>query len=131
MGFYIHSCPKMRYKAQYNPSEIVCPETFDWVPVSHCLPLLDKSKYSRLSSDDKRQPTNDVDLDRVGVLYRRQAMQVSPVVHSLSYLFQICLPISDFLSLSLFTTIACIDKHGTLAKLIHGFIVMDKMEKCI
>jgi hypothetical protein len=26
MGFYIHTCPKMRYKAEYAPSELLCPE---------------------------------------------------------------------------------------------------------
>lgn len=25
MGYYIHSCPKMRYKANYRPSELLCP----------------------------------------------------------------------------------------------------------
>ena len=27
MGFYIHTCHKMRYKAGYAPSELLCPET--------------------------------------------------------------------------------------------------------
>jgi arginine-tRNA-protein transferase len=76
MGFYIHSCPKMRYKAQYRPSEIVCPETFEWVPVEQCLPLLDKSKYSRLNSSAP-VAAREFALDPVGILYRRQAMQVT------------------------------------------------------
>jgi arginine-tRNA-protein transferase len=25
MGYYIHSCPKMTYKAQYRPSDLLCP----------------------------------------------------------------------------------------------------------
>jgi len=25
LGFYIHSCPKMRYKAQYSPSDLLDP----------------------------------------------------------------------------------------------------------
>jgi arginine-tRNA-protein transferase len=25
MGYYIHSCPKMSYKAHYKPSELLCP----------------------------------------------------------------------------------------------------------
>lgn len=25
MGFYIHSCHKMRYKADYAPSDLLCP----------------------------------------------------------------------------------------------------------
>jgi hypothetical protein len=27
MGFYIHTCPKMRYKADYGPSDLLCPAT--------------------------------------------------------------------------------------------------------
>jgi arginyl-tRNA--protein-N-Asp/Glu arginylyltransferase len=27
MGYYIDSCPKMRYKAEYAPSELLCPQT--------------------------------------------------------------------------------------------------------
>ncbi|XP_034241054.1 arginyl-tRNA--protein transferase 1 isoform X4 [Thrips palmi] len=48
MGFYIHSCPKMRYKASLSPSMLLCPETYTWHPIERCLPLLDKNKYSRL-----------------------------------------------------------------------------------
>ena len=76
MGFYIHSCPKMRYKAQYLPSEIVCPETLVWIPVEKCLPILDKAKYSRLNDSDAATSQLEIDLDNVGVLYRREAMQV-------------------------------------------------------
>lgn len=38
MGYYIHSCPKMRYKAHMKPSYLLCPEAYTW----H---LLDESKY--------------------------------------------------------------------------------------
>jgi len=49
MGFYIHSCPKMRYKAQYHPSQLLCPATFEWVDVRDCISPLDKAKYARLN----------------------------------------------------------------------------------
>ncbi len=75
MGYYIHSCPKMRYKAQYHPSDIVCPQTFDWVPVEQCLPKLDESKFCRLSETGS-VPSAEFDLDEVLILYRRQAMLV-------------------------------------------------------
>ncbi|XP_075390937.1 arginyl-tRNA--protein transferase 1 isoform X1 [Tenrec ecaudatus] len=51
MGFYIHSCSKMRYKGQYRPSDLLCPETYVWVPIGQCLPSLDNSKYCRLNPD--------------------------------------------------------------------------------
>ncbi|KAK9796636.1 hypothetical protein WJX73_005826 [Symbiochloris irregularis] len=37
MGFYIHSCPKMRYKAEYRPSQLLCPQTFTFVPLEPAL----------------------------------------------------------------------------------------------
>jgi len=52
LGFYIHSCPKMKYKAEYGPSELLCPVGGSWVdfevarrrmeersPVRHCCNL--------------------------------------------------------------------------------------------
>lgn len=30
MGFYIHSCPKMRYKGKLQPSYLLCPEIYTW-----------------------------------------------------------------------------------------------------
>ncbi|XP_075011309.1 arginyl-tRNA--protein transferase 1 isoform X8 [Calonectris borealis] len=53
MGFYIHSCPKMRYKGQYRPSDLLCPETYVWTPIEQCLPLLEHSKYCRFNQDVK------------------------------------------------------------------------------
>eukprot|EP00761_Pharyngomonas_kirbyi_P006913 gb/GECH01006922.1/.p1 GENE.gb/GECH01006922.1/~~gb/GECH01006922.1/.p1 ORF type:complete len:573 (+),score=153.54 gb/GECH01006922.1/:1-1719(+) len=42
MGYYIHSCPKMRYKAEYSPSDLLCPTTFRWVSFDAVRPLLDR-----------------------------------------------------------------------------------------
>jgi hypothetical protein len=39
LGFYIHSCPKMRYKGEYEPSALLCPVTHRWV--SEAGPLQD------------------------------------------------------------------------------------------
>lgn len=32
MGYFIQGCPKMVYKAEYAPSQLLCPFTFAWVP---------------------------------------------------------------------------------------------------
>lgn len=77
MGFYIHSCPKMRYKAQYSPSQLLCPQTFAWIDVKDCISLLDKTKYARLnrtdSSPDQLSATPSKErLGRVSVLYRHR-----------------------------------------------------------
>ncbi|KAM0756547.1 hypothetical protein T439DRAFT_321254 [Meredithblackwellia eburnea MCA 4105] len=41
MGFYIHTCPKMRYKGDYQPSSLLDPETNTFYPWDHCKPYLD------------------------------------------------------------------------------------------
>lgn len=79
MGFYIHSCPKMRYKSQYGPCKLLCPQTFRWTDVEACSPLLDKAKYSRLEADPSHPNQLEVDppqasLDSVSVLHRHRAM---------------------------------------------------------
>lgn len=37
MGYYIHSCNKMRYKAAYRPSELLCPLRYQYVSFLHNL----------------------------------------------------------------------------------------------
>uniref|UniRef100_A0A672IUF7 Arginyl-tRNA--protein transferase 1 n=1 Tax=Salarias fasciatus TaxID=181472 RepID=A0A672IUF7_SALFA len=70
LGFYIHSCPKMRYKGQYRPSDLLCPETYVWVPIERCTPKLDNSRYARLNQD----ADEDRKRERTLVLYRRTVM---------------------------------------------------------
>uniref|UniRef100_A0A8C3U8E8 Arginyl-tRNA--protein transferase 1 n=1 Tax=Catharus ustulatus TaxID=91951 RepID=A0A8C3U8E8_CATUS len=78
MGFYIHSCPKMRYKGQYRPSDLLCPETYTWRPIEQCLPLLEHSKYSRLTQDGKAVDEGGLkELGRVKVLLKRTVMPYS------------------------------------------------------
>ncbi|XP_061491782.1 arginyl-tRNA--protein transferase 1 isoform X3 [Rhineura floridana] len=104
MGFYIHSCPKMRYKidydlwrpyesatsssicqeppcsdlGQYRPSDLLCPETYVWVPIEQCLPSLEHSKYCRFNQDLKATDEGNVkELDQVWILHKRTAMRYS------------------------------------------------------
>ncbi|KAH1168170.1 arginyl-tRNA--protein transferase 1 isoform X5 [Mauremys mutica] len=75
MGFYIHSCPKMRYKGQYRPSDLLCPETYVWVPIEQCLPTLEHSKYCRFNQDLKAVDEGCIkELGRVRVLHKRTVM---------------------------------------------------------
>lgn len=46
MGFYIHSCEKMRYKSEYMPSDLLCPTTLQWFPYNQCAPLLDAFNFT-------------------------------------------------------------------------------------
>ncbi|KOC66094.1 Arginyl-tRNA--protein transferase 1 [Habropoda laboriosa] len=75
MGFYIHTCPKMRYKARLKPSKLLCPETYAWFDIEPCLLKLDKEKYSRFNDDiDAIDEDGIVDVRKVLVLYRQVAM---------------------------------------------------------
>jgi arginine-tRNA-protein transferase len=55
MGFYIHSCEKMRYKGEFHPSELLCCKTNQFVPLSECVPLLDQFKFTPFVSPYKEQ----------------------------------------------------------------------------
>merc|ERR1712059_95214 len=76
LGFYIHSCIKMRYKGRFSPSYLACPETYRWLPLSHCTSLLDKSPYSRLDTEKAEEETA-LDISEAGVLFGRRAITYS------------------------------------------------------
>jgi hypothetical protein len=44
MGYYIQTCPKMTYKAEFKPSEILCEETRHWVPAAVAAASLESAK---------------------------------------------------------------------------------------
>jgi arginyl-tRNA---protein transferase len=43
LGYYIESCQKMRYKAEYKPSQILCPKYFQWVDATEAVARLQKT----------------------------------------------------------------------------------------
>ncbi|KAK5997321.1 Arginyl-tRNA--protein transferase 1 [Cladobotryum mycophilum] len=50
-GFYIHSCPKMRYKIDYMPQYILDPDNLSWYPVDQSiLSVLDRRPYVSLGT---------------------------------------------------------------------------------
>ncbi|KAF9883582.1 Arginyl-tRNA--protein transferase 1 [Aspergillus nanangensis] len=52
MGYYIHSCQKMRYKGAYRPQYILDPESYTWDPLDGELSKkLDQRSYVSLSRD--------------------------------------------------------------------------------
>ncbi|XP_022242387.1 arginyl-tRNA--protein transferase 1-like isoform X1 [Limulus polyphemus] len=82
MGFYIHSCPKMKYKGNYYPSFLLCPETYTWHPIEKCTPKLDISKYSRFEEDGTKEDTvGEVNYDEVLVLHKYKVMPYSLYRH--------------------------------------------------
>ena len=79
MGYYVHSCQKMKYKGEYTPSFLLCPETYNYVPIEQCRPKLDIQKYSRFSGesevvDSDKNPVESY-LDSTLVLHKHEAMQ--------------------------------------------------------
>ncbi|PKY01654.1 arginine-tRNA-protein transferase [Aspergillus campestris IBT 28561] len=55
MGYYIHSCQKMRYKGTFRPQYILDPESYTWDPLDGELAQkLDKRAYVSLSGDRAR-----------------------------------------------------------------------------
>ncbi|XP_053292318.1 arginyl-tRNA--protein transferase 1 isoform X5 [Pleuronectes platessa] len=75
LGFYIHSCPKMRYKGQYRPADLLCPETYAWVAIERCILQLENSRYARFNQDPDAGDARALkDVGRAMVLYRRAVM---------------------------------------------------------
>ncbi|ORY90158.1 arginine-tRNA-protein transferase [Leucosporidium creatinivorum] len=59
MGYYIHSCVKMRYKGEYQPSSLLDPATNVFYPFEHCAPLLDANSHASFSSPPKPPTRSD------------------------------------------------------------------------
>jgi arginyl-tRNA---protein transferase len=55
MGYYIHSCVKMRYKNDYRPQHILDYETNQWDPLDNeLMKLLDEQKYVSMSRERRK-----------------------------------------------------------------------------
>ncbi|KAK7470786.1 Arginyl-tRNA--protein transferase 1 [Stygiomarasmius scandens] len=52
LGYYVHSCQKMRYKGEYQPSYLCDPELYTWFPFNECAKLLDKYRYACFSAPE-------------------------------------------------------------------------------
>ncbi|KAI0375755.1 hypothetical protein BV20DRAFT_959795 [Pilatotrama ljubarskyi] len=71
LGYYVHSCPKMRYKGDYSPSYLADPEEYTWFPLDKCRPLLDEYHYACFSHPEHSlkapsptpDPTPDIPFD--------------------------------------------------------------------
>lgn len=68
MGFYVQSCPKMNYKSKYKAGYLLCPETYQYIPIAKCVPKLKASPYTRLADDDvpnAKEGCTEEELNRV------------------------------------------------------------------
>jgi len=76
LGFYIHSCQKMKYKAQYYPSEVLCNETFTWVPLDkQLLQKLDQQKYFKFNEAEESVREKDFpEIEGIYVLFSGEVL---------------------------------------------------------
>lgn len=65
MGFYIHSCCKMRYKAKFRPSYLLCPLRYTWHEIDKCIQKLDNEKYSIFNESEDIQEDNSLNIENV------------------------------------------------------------------
>lgn len=75
MGYYIHSCAKMRYKAEFKPQYLLDPESHDWnILDDECFKMLDSHKYLSLSRhlSQHAQDSKDSRPDNVRLAERPQ-----------------------------------------------------------
>jgi len=55
MGWYVETCPKMRYKRQYQPFEVLCPINKVYVPYARCKQILRKHTFLPLVTDEEAE----------------------------------------------------------------------------
>jgi arginine-tRNA-protein transferase len=73
LGYYVHTCRKMNYKGKFKPSDILCPDTYVYVPFGKEIrEKLDEFGYTRLAPPDVKEPPPPTldDLNEVLVLYQ-------------------------------------------------------------
>ncbi|XP_066880601.1 arginyl-tRNA--protein transferase 1 isoform X25 [Kogia breviceps] len=62
-------------EGQYRPSDLLCPETYVWVPIEQCLPSLENSKYCRFNQDPEAvDEGRSKEPDRLQVFYKKAIM---------------------------------------------------------
>lgn len=63
LGYYLHDCHRMNYKASFAPSELLCPTTYKWVPITKVVHLLDANQppwdFSEFESEGNNLPDEE------------------------------------------------------------------------
>ncbi|KAK4154255.1 arginine-tRNA-protein transferase, partial [Chaetomidium leptoderma] len=59
-GYYVHNCPKMRYKIEYKPQYVLDPEDLQWYPLDKAaLAAFDKGHYVCFSGSQEETAEED------------------------------------------------------------------------
>ena len=75
MGFYIHSCVKMRYKGNINSSYLLCPETYLFHDYKWCKEKFDLNRTCRLTVDESVTDSEGIiNVNDVRILFKETAM---------------------------------------------------------
>uniref|UniRef100_A0A914ZQS7 Arginyl-tRNA--protein transferase 1 n=1 Tax=Parascaris univalens TaxID=6257 RepID=A0A914ZQS7_PARUN len=70
MGYYIDSCPKMRYKGRFRPSDLLCDYSFTWVPLDECVRRLRSTGEKAIAFAPEQPPPEHVDVGSVYCLFK-------------------------------------------------------------
>ena len=62
-GYFLETCPKMRYKADFHPSELLCMRTYAWVPLPVVLPALKADSHCAIGLVSTRPMRTDAPED--------------------------------------------------------------------
>ena len=95
MGYYIHSCVKMRYKGDYKPQQMLDPESLEWNPLDERMKrLLNLKPFVSLSHEYEIEAigANNKLVDHVGrKIFDKPSKAAEAVLNGLS-LFQVAMP---------------------------------------
>jgi arginine-tRNA-protein transferase len=93
MGYYIHSCTKMKYKGDYKTQHVLDPESYEWHPLDGELrSLLDKKKYVSMSRERRRQKEEAAEQDDYSDYPLPTAAQAGEAVAKGMSLFELKVP---------------------------------------
>lgn len=86
MGYYIHSCLKMRYKGTYKPQHVLDFESFTWDPLDENMAqLMDERKWVSMSrerrakADDTSTDADEEDMTTIAESTNKDAIYPTPI----------------------------------------------------
>ncbi|MFH4977543.1 hypothetical protein AB6A40_004252 [Gnathostoma spinigerum] len=74
MGYYIVTCPKMRYKGRFRPADLLCDVSFTWVPLEDCLKRLKESGENAPAFNPNAERPPRFPVEQVRCLYNGKLM---------------------------------------------------------
>jgi arginine-tRNA-protein transferase len=83
MGYYIHSCPKMRYKNDYAPQHVLDVHNMKWDPLdTKMMKLMEKHKFASLSKLEERSKSEAKPIEDLEAVNDGRSSQVNEAMYS-------------------------------------------------